>query len=66
MTADVVIRNSVQEYYGKVLKNSKDLKSNACCSVESFSPRHREILKLIDEEIISKLTWEEGLELLKT
>lgn len=26
------IKNKVKEYYGKVLKRSSDLKTNACCT----------------------------------
>lgn len=45
---------AVKEYYGKTLAGSKDLKTNACCSVESLPPHYREILALFDDEIIEK------------
>ncbi len=44
----------VQEYYGKVLQTRRDLKTNACCSLASMPPRHREILKEIEGEILDK------------
>lgn len=47
-------KESVREYYGKVLKNSKDLKTNACCSVESMPQARRKILSKIEPEILSK------------
>jgi len=46
--------DTVKKYYGKVLKGTKDLKSNACCSIESFPPAHRAILKEIDDEILDR------------
>ena len=27
-------RNGIREYYGKVLKSTRDLKTNACCTSE--------------------------------
>ena len=30
---------SIKEYYGKILKSTQDLKTNACCSIDSM-PRH--------------------------
>lgn len=44
----------VKEYYGKILQGSKDLKTSACCSIESFPPAHRAILAEIDSEIIDR------------
>ena len=46
--------DSVKQYYGKVLQGSKDLKTNACCSIESFSLDHQAILAEIDDEIIER------------
>lgn len=37
---------SVRNYYGKVLKNSKDLQTSACCSVETM-PKH--LLPILSE-----------------
>ncbi|VAX37372.1 SAM-dependent methyltransferase SCO3452 (UbiE paralog) [hydrothermal vent metagenome] len=41
----------VSEYYGKVLETKKDLKTNACCSLEKLSAYIKEPLKLIEEEV---------------
>lgn len=45
---------TVQEYYGKILTGSKDLKTSACCSTESFPAAHRAVLAEIDSEILDK------------
>jgi len=45
---------TVREYYGRILKGSKDLKTSACCSTESFPPEHRAILDEIDSEILER------------
>jgi hypothetical protein len=45
---------SVKDYYGKILQGSKDLKTSACCSIESFPPAHRAILTEIDSEILDR------------
>lgn len=44
----------VKEYYGIVLKGTKDLKTNACCSTGSIPDNHRKILAEIDGEILDK------------
>ena len=44
----------VQEYYGKVLGGSTDLKTNACCSLEEV-PRHvRDVLPQIEGEVLDR------------
>ena len=45
---------SVREYYGKMLKGTKDLKTSACCSSGSIQENHRRILAEIDREILEK------------
>lgn len=45
---------NVREYYGKALKGTKDLKTNACCPSESIPENHRRILAEIDQEILGK------------
>jgi SAM-dependent methyltransferase len=45
---------AVKEYYGKTLTGSKDLKTSACCNLESLPQQHREILPLIEGEILEK------------
>ena len=44
----------VKEYYGRVLNGSKDLQTSACCTTESLPSWKKEILKEIDDEIISR------------
>jgi arsenite methyltransferase len=46
--------DTVQEYYGKTLKTNGDLKTSACCSIESIPEHHKAILKLIDNEILER------------
>ena len=51
---DNKIHEQVSEYYGKILKSSDDLKTNACCT-SSAPPKYvREILPMIKEETLSK------------
>jgi SAM-dependent methyltransferase len=45
---------TVKEYYGKTLTGSKDLKTSACCSIESVPEQHRRILAEIEPEIIDR------------
>jgi len=47
-------KRSVKEYYGKVLKSQKDLKTSACCSVDAFPEPMKPILKNIEPEILDK------------
>ncbi len=47
-------RSDVQEYYGKTLKSSDDLKTNACCSAEAFAPHLRPIVSEIHEEVVTR------------
>ena len=51
---DNKIHEQVSEYYGKILKGSGDLKTNACCT-SSAPPKYvREILPMIKDEILSR------------
>jgi ubiquinone/menaquinone biosynthesis C-methylase UbiE len=54
MGKDSKMLEKVKAYYGKVLKGTKDLKTNACCPTESFPKNHRKILAEIDQEILDK------------
>ncbi len=46
--------DAVREYYGKVLQNRKDLKTNACCTLDA-QPRYiRQVLAEIDDEILDR------------
>ncbi|MAL17315.1 MAG: methyltransferase type 11 [Balneola sp.] len=46
--------NSVQEYYGKVLKSTNDLKTTACCTTENIPDYHKKILADIEDEVLAK------------
>ena len=46
--------DSVKEYYGQVVQKSSDLKTDACCSIESFGAHIAEVLSMIDAEIKDK------------
>ncbi|PIZ84946.1 MAG: hypothetical protein COX96_01160 [Candidatus Omnitrophica bacterium CG_4_10_14_0_2_um_filter_44_9] len=47
-------KDTVKEYYGKVLKTQNDLKTSACCSVEAFPEPMSSIIKNIEPEILDK------------
>jgi len=44
-------KEQVQEYYGKTLQKSEDLKTNACCTGDIYPPYVKEALKLIHDEV---------------
>lgn len=46
--------HKVTEYYGRILQSKKDLKTSACCSLETLPAYVKEPLKLIDDEIQMK------------
>jgi hypothetical protein len=48
------IQESMKEYYGKILKTSEDLKSNACAQVGKVPKLVKEALALCHEEVTSK------------
>ena len=43
--------DAVRHYYGEVLKSSKDLKTSACCTIESVPTHLRPILAQIHPEV---------------
>lgn len=47
-------KETVKAYYGKVLQSKKDLKTSACCSVDSFPEPLKTIIKQIEPEILDK------------
>jgi len=47
-------KESVKEYYGKILKTKNDLKTSACCSIEAFPEAMKSIVKNIEPEILDK------------
>jgi len=49
------IHDSLQEYYGKTIHNTNDLKTKACmCTPDAHSNEVRAVMPLIADEIISK------------
>lgn len=48
------MREAVQDYYGKVLKTSADLKSNACCTTTPPPPRVAEALVDIHPDVSTR------------
>lgn len=46
--------DAVKRYYGQVLQSSSDLKTDACCTSETFPSRVSEVLPLISDEIKDK------------
>lgn len=54
MKTDQQTLETVKAYYGKTLGGSKDLKTSACCSIESVPEPHRRILAEIEPEILDR------------
>ena len=48
------MRESVQDYYGKVLQSSADLKTSACCDVSSMPQWLKPLLANIHPEVTEK------------
>ena len=48
------IKESVKEYYGKVLQNKADLKTNACVQQTNGSKEIKNALKSCHEEVLSR------------
>lgn len=48
------ISATVKEYYGKVLKTKKDLKTSACCATDTYPPHLRELIREIPQEVLDK------------
>lgn len=47
-------QQEVQDYYGKILKSSADLKTNACCDIQAMPGYLKERLSRIHPEILKK------------
>ncbi len=45
---------AVQDYYGKQLQNSSDLKTNACCTAVAYPDKIKKILSKIHDEVMTK------------
>lgn len=48
------IKDSVKEYYGKILHTNEDLKTNACVQVGKVPKQVKEALNLCHEEVLSR------------
>jgi hypothetical protein len=48
------IKESVKEYYGKILQTNEDLKTNACVQVGKVPKQVKEALNLCHEEVLSR------------
>jgi SAM-dependent methyltransferase len=48
------IINKVKDYYGKVLTDTSDLKTSACCTIDTIPEYHKKILAELEPEIIEK------------
>lgn len=46
--------DEIKNYYGRVLKNSDDLKTSACCTADAFPVHLRKILSEIHPEVLEK------------
>lgn len=47
-------RDSVQEYYGKILSKSDDLKTNACTTDANMPDNVKRVMPLLHDEVIAK------------
>jgi len=52
--SDTAISESVQNYYGQVLKSSEDLKTSACCTLDSIPLHLRPLLSDIHPEVVAR------------
>ena len=48
------IKESVKEYYGKILHSNQDLKTNACVQEGKVPKEVREALGLVHDEVLSR------------
>lgn len=51
---DFDVKKSVKQYYGEELKGSADLKTSACCTLDSIPEHVKKVLPYIAEEIKEK------------
>lgn len=50
----VAMRESVREYYGRVLGHSSHLKTDACCSPDSMPAHLKEIVRTLAPEVVER------------
>ena len=51
---DSTTREQVEEYYGKTLESNKDLRTSACCEINTSNSRIAPILEEIEPEILDR------------
>ena len=51
---DTATNESVQNYYGQVLKSSEDLKTSACCTLDAMPGHLRQYLADIHPEVVAR------------
>lgn len=54
MMTEHAARESIQEYYGKILQSQHDLKTSACCTADAMPKPLREIMALLHPEVKDK------------
>ncbi|MEL6821347.1 MAG: methyltransferase domain-containing protein, partial [Calditrichota bacterium] len=53
-TLDAKTHEAVQDYYGKQLSKTEDLKTSACCTTEDLPEKHKAILANVADEVMEK------------
>lgn len=51
---DIKVHKEVQDYYGKELQSTADLKTNACCTDQEYPTHIKEALAQIHDEVLAK------------
>lgn len=54
MTTNIEISESVRHYYGQVLQSSNDLKTSACCSIDSIPGYVKALLSGLHPEVLER------------
>lgn len=47
------MEDKIKEYYGKILKKSTDLKTDACCTIDTYPDFIKDCMNNIEDEILS-------------
>ncbi len=54
MSSIIEISESVRHYYGQVLKSSSDLKTSACCSIDSVPTHLKPLIAALHPEVVER------------
>lgn len=54
MSDKLDVHTSVQNYYGKELEKSEDLKTNACCTADAYPRYIKNMISNVHEEVVAK------------